>query len=182
MRTSTVLPTGLERRFDVEDIIVTKTDPRGVITYANDVFLCISAYRREQVIGRPHNIIRHPDMPRCIFKLLWDTLGAGREIFAYIVNLAGDGAHYWVLAHVTPSYDRSGRVIGYHSNRRAPDPAAVRGVVPVYAQLREVEQRYQVPADGLAASTELLHGLLADRGLTYDEFAWDLTNRVGALV
>lgn len=120
MRTHAPAPTGVERTFEPDQIIVTKTDLQGRITYANDVFLGVSAFEEHEVLGQPHNIIRHPDMPRCVFQLLWDTLRAGEELFAYVVNLAGDGAHYWVLAHVTPSVGPTGTVVGYHSNRRVP--------------------------------------------------------------
>jgi PAS domain S-box-containing protein len=117
-----VTPTGQERTFSADELIVSKTDPRGVITYANDVFLRVSGYPAGEALGRPHNIIRHPDMPKAVFALLWETLAARQEMFAYINNLAADGAHYWVLAHVTPSYGRNGDVIGYHSSRRCPPP------------------------------------------------------------
>src|ERR687897_472191 len=85
-----VRPTGVERTFSPDELIVSKTDPRGVITYANDVFLRVSGYAMDEVIGQPHNLIRHPDMPRAVFQLLWETLAAGRELFAYINNLASD--------------------------------------------------------------------------------------------
>lgn len=178
MRASAVVPTGVERRVGAEEIIVTKTDPRGVVKYANDVFLRISAYAPRDVIGKPHNVIRHPDMPRCVFKLLWDTLKAEREVFAYIVNLAADGAHYWVFAHVTPSFGDDGEVVGYHSNRRAPDWNAVARVTELYAALRAEESRHDDPGDGLAASSALLTATLAERGQTYDEYVWSLTDAV----
>ena len=76
-------------------------------------------------MGQPHSIIRHPDMPRAVFKLLWDTVIEGREIFAYVKNKAKNGDFYWVFAHVTPSYDNDRRIIGFHSNRRVPDPKVV---------------------------------------------------------
>jgi PAS domain S-box-containing protein len=174
MRKSDVVPTGVERTFGGDEIIVTKTDLRGVITYANDVFLRVSAFDEVDVVGRPHNVIRHPDMPRCIFDRLWATLQDGREMFAYVVNLAQDGAHYWVLAHVTPSTDRTGARVGYHSNRRVPSRAALDRVQPLYRRLVAEEHRHPRPADALAASTALLDAELADAGLDYDEFVWSL--------
>lgn len=177
MRATQVRPTGVERTFGEDEIIVSKTDRRGVITYANDVFLRVSAYDEADVVGQPHNIIRHPDMPRCVFKLLWATLAEQREIFAYIVNLAADGAHYWVLAHVTPSFDPAGRVVGYHSNRRSPHRGAVTAAAELYARLRAEEQRHARPADAINASWRLLQDVLAERGQSYEEFVWDLTNR-----
>jgi PAS domain S-box-containing protein len=171
MKATRVRPTGVERSVGDDELIVTKTDPRGVLTYANEVFLRLSRLREDEAIGQPHNLIRHPDMPRAIFKLLWDTLGERREVFAYVVNLATDGAHYWVLAHVTPSSEQHGRLIGYHSSRRRPDPAAVTAITKIYADLRAEETR-----QGLDGSWAKLQHLLAERGLTYDEFFWALTN------
>ena len=164
----------MERTLGVDEMIVTKTDLRGVITYANDVFLRLSALDEESVIGQPHNLIRHPDMPRCVFKLLWDTVQAGNELFAYVVNLAADGAHYWVLAHVTPSRDASGRLVGYHSNRRLPSRSAVTEISDIYRRLRALELARSRPADGIAASERLLADMLAASGRTYEQLVWSL--------
>lgn len=174
MREPAIRPTGTERTFGTDEIIVTKTDLKGRLTYTNDVFLRVSAYPEHEMLGQPHSMIRHPDMPRCVFKLLWDSLLARREIFAYVVNLAGDGAHYWVLAHVTPSLDAHGQVVGYHSNRRSPSRVAVDEIRALYAALLAEEHRHSRPADALAASTRLLDERLAARGQSYDEFVWSL--------
>ncbi|GGQ38542.1 PAS domain-containing protein [Couchioplanes azureus] len=176
MRATQIRPTGVERTLGDDELIVTKTDTQGRITYANDVFLRMSALTEAEALGQPHNLIRHPDMPRAVFKLLWDTLERGHEVFAYVQNLAADGAHYWVLAHVTPSYDAGGRLVGYHSSRRAPEPAAVHAVRQVYADLRAEEQRHTGSRDGLEASWDRLQRLLDERGQTYDEFVWELTD------
>jgi PAS domain S-box-containing protein len=176
MRATQVRPTGTERTFNEDEIIVTKTNLRGVLTYANDVFLRISALTEEEAIGQPHSLIRHPDMPRAVFKLLWDTLKGRKELFAYVVNLASDGAHYWVLAHVTPSFDATGKVVGYHSNRRKPEPAAVAAAGELYAKLRAEERRHSSSPAALDASWRMLQQILADRGQTYEEFVWELTN------
>ncbi|MFC4067758.1 PAS domain-containing protein [Actinoplanes subglobosus] len=176
MRTTEVRPTGIERTFGENELIVSKTDPRGVITYANDVFLRVSALPEEQAIGSPHNVIRHPDMPRAVFKLLWDVLEDRREIFAYVLNLAADGAHYWVFAHVTPSFDRSGRLLGYHSNRRRPSPAAITTIRDVYGRLLAEERRQTRTPDAVAAGMAALRGMLTERGVTYDELVWEITD------
>lgn len=169
-----VEPSGVERVLAPEDIIVSKTDARGHLTYVNDTFIDISGYTDAELIGKPHNVIRHPDMPRAVFRLLWDSLTQRQEIFAYVMNLSRDGSHYWVLAHVTPSVDPSGNLIGYHSNRRAPNRAALQQVLPVYEQLRAEEQKHPTARAATEASSVLLHQLLAGRGQTYDEFIWGL--------
>lgn len=165
-------PTGRERTFGENEIIVSKTDLKGRITYANDVFLRVAGYRASEVIGQPHSMIRHPDMPRCVFQLLWDTIQKGEEIFAYVVNMAQNGDHYWVFAHVTPTFDDSGRIVGYHSNRRLPDRAVVDRIKPIYAQLLAEEQKHASKKDAIAASTKLLLQVLDKVGMSYAEFAF----------
>ncbi len=175
MSASTVAPTGKEIGFGEDEIIVSKTDMRGVITYANDVFMRVSGYTEAELIGQPHNLIRHPEMPRCVFRLLWKTISEGQEIFAYVLNLARNGDGYWVFAHVTPSYDRQGKIIGYHSNRRVPHLDALAKVRPLYAQLRVEEKKHASLDAGIRASTELLVATLAKSGLTYPEFVFNLS-------
>jgi PAS domain S-box-containing protein len=167
-------PTGVERFFGREEIIVSKTDPRGRITYANDVFLHVAGYTEAEVLGQPHSFIRHPDMPRGVFQLLWDTIERGDEIFAYVVNMAKNGDHYWVLAHVTPTFDGSGRIIGYHSNRRSPEPGAVAAIRPIYAALLDAERGHATKAQAVAASTKVLIDMLAAQGVTYEQFVFSL--------
>ena len=173
-----IAPTGIERRFDDDEIIVSKTDPTGRITYVNDVFLRVSGYARAELIGAPHSVIRHPAMPRAIFELLWNRLAAGHEVFAYVVNMARDGAHYWVFAHVTPTLGRDGRTVSYHSNRRTPDRRALPAVEALYARLLAAEQAIERTGgrkrDAVAASTALLDTFLHERGVSYDELVWSL--------
>ncbi|MEZ5963721.1 MAG: PAS domain-containing protein [Planctomycetota bacterium] len=166
----------MERRFHEDEIIVSKTDTRGVITYANDVFIRVSGFAEHELIGAPHNLIRHPAMPRCVFKYLWDTIAARHEVFAYVVNMARNGDHYWVLAHVTPTFDSRGEIVGYHSNRRVPDRRAVAAVEPVYAALLATEAEHASKVEGMAASMQVLLATLQDRRQSYDEFVWELTN------
>ncbi|WP_206056784.1 PAS domain-containing protein [Nocardioides sp. GY 10113] len=169
-----VRPTGVERTFGADEVIVTKTDRGGRMTYVNDVFCRVSAHPEREMLGQPHNMIRHPDMPRAVFKLLWETIDAGREIFALVLNLAGDGAHYWVLAHVTPTRDASGAVVGYHSNRRVPSRAAVAAADGLYRELRAVEARHQGANEAAEAGYQALMARLQEAGQTYDEFVWSL--------
>jgi PAS domain S-box-containing protein len=167
-------PSGVEVPFDREEIIVSKTDTRGRITYANHVFLKVAGYTEAEILGQPHSCIRHPDMPRCVFKLLWETIERGEEVFAYVVNLAKNGDHYWVLAHVTPSFDASGQIVGYHSNRRCPDRRAVDAIRPLYAALLAAERGHATKAEAIAASTRLLDETLARAGLSYEAFVFSL--------
>lgn len=181
MTTTSVLPrTGAgERVLALDDLIITKTDLQGRLTYCNDTFLRFSALTEAEALGQPHNIIRDPDMPAGIFTLLWQRAPAGQELFAFIRNRALDGSTYWVLAYVTQSFEeRDGRKvpIGYHSMRRSPRREALPEVQAVYAQMRAAEQglaRKQAGEAGLA----WLESHLASRGLTYDTWLWGLEGR-----
>lgn len=162
-----------------DDLIVTKTDLQGRLTYCNDTFLQFSAVTEAEALGRPHNIIRHPEMPGGIFTLLWQRAQADEEIFAFVRNRALDGIGYWVLAYVTQSFEvRDGRnvPVGYHSMRRSIRADALTEVQDVYAQMRAAETgptRKAAAAAGVAWLTEHLHG----RGLTYDTWVWKLEGR-----
>ncbi len=167
--------TGVERFFDEQEIIVSKTDLKGRITYANDVFQKIAGFTEDELIGQPHSIIRHPHMPRCVFKLLWDTLAGGQEIFAYVINRCKNGDHYWVYANVTASRGRNGSIISYHSSRRAPDRTIVNeAIIPLYASLLKEEQRHRNARQGMEASFDLFKAVLAKKGMAYDEFVFSL--------
>jgi len=173
-------PTGDEVFFRPSELIVSKTDLRGRITYANSVFQKVARYPEHELLGRPHSIIRHPDMPMCVFQLLWERIKAGHEVFAYVVNLCKTGEHYWVFAHVTPTFDADHEIIGYHSNRRVPARDAVDEISEIYAALRAEELRHDSKRAGLAASRAALDAHLESQGMTYDAFVWDLTSRCRA--
>lgn len=171
----TIAPTGQEIRFGDEEVIVSKTDLKGVITYANEVFVRVSGYSEKELLNEAHNIIRHPEMPACVFQLLWDTIKDQQEIFAYVLNMAKSGGHYWVFAHVTPSFDLSGKHIGYHSNRRVPYADALPTVKGLYSKLCAEERRHSNKRIAIEASTRMLLDLLAERGQSYSEFVFSLS-------
>ena len=174
MARSGVNLTGVERTFGVDEIIVSKTDLKGRIIYANEVFLRMAGYAEGEIIGQPHSIIRHPDMPRCVFKLLWDTVQSGNEIFAYVVNRSKNGDHYWVLAHVTPTFDGQGNIVSYHSNRRSPRPESVAKAEALYAELLNIEAAHQDRKQGMEAGFKALVDKLQALGVPYDEFVFAL--------
>ena len=170
MKEPTIRPTEVERTFREDEIIVSKTDTKGIIIYANRTFLEVALYTEQELLGQPHSIIRHPDMPRCVFKLLWDTLVTGNEIFAYVKNMSKNGAFYWVFAHVTPTFDASRAIVGYHSNRRKPDRHQIQTAEELYRKLKQEESRHADWKKGMAASTAMLLQVLASKKVEYDEF------------
>ncbi len=166
---NTIAPTAVERVLREDDFIVSKTDTSGRITYGNRIFIEFSGYSEKELIGAQHNIIRHPDMPRGVFKFLWDTIQAKEECFAYVKNMARDGSFYWVYANVTPSFNKEGNVTGYFSVRRKPKPEAVKAINDVYRTMLEIEQKAGT-RDACNASLAYLTKLLADKGVSYAEF------------
>ncbi len=168
-----ITPTQQEIVLDDSDIIVSKTDLKGRITYANRVFMRIANYSEKGLLHQQHNIVRHPDMPRGAFKLLWDTIEAKQEFFAYVKNLTSEGHFYWVYANVTPDMDEQGRVAGYFSVRRKPKPSAIAAIQPIYREMLEAE-RQAGPARAVAASVALLTNKLQSLGTTYERFILDL--------
>ncbi|MDD3467070.1 MAG: PAS domain-containing protein, partial [Campylobacterales bacterium] len=135
------MPINMEKTFAEDEIIVSKTDLKGKITYGNELFIKMSGYTEDELLGANHNIVRHPDMPKIVFKTLWDTVQGKKEIFAYVKNMAKDGSFYWVFANVTPSLDLSGNIIGYYSVRRKPSKKAIETIEPIYKALLDAEKR-----------------------------------------
>ena len=153
------------RELKRDDFIVSKTDLKGRITYANQIFMDMAEYTEEELLGQPHNIIRHPDMPKSVFKLLWDNIQQKEEVFAYVINRTKNGNDYWVFANVTASVDEKGNVIGYYSVRRKPNPEALKIIEGLYKQMLEAEK-----TGGIEAGTKLLTDTLKEQGTGYNEF------------
>lgn len=163
-----IVPTSVERVMREDDFIVSMTDLKGRITYGNRIFIEFSGYSEAELLGSQHNIIRHPDMPRAVFKLLWDNIQGANECFAYVKNMSKDGGFYWVFTNVTPTFDLSGNITGYISVRRKPKLSGIQTVTGLYAAMLEAEKKAG-PANAIAASTKILVDLLNEKGLSYDE-------------
>ncbi|WP_104578860.1 PAS domain-containing protein [Helicobacter felis] len=156
----------MEKFVDRNYFLVTKTNIKGVITYANKPFIDIVGGDGERaLLGKPHNVVRHPDMPKLIFKMMWDAIKHKQEIFAYVKNKTFDGNFYWVFANVTASIDAKGEVVGYYSVRRAPNKKAVGIVNTLYKNLLTAEKR-----GGVQASANLLQESLDKEGCDYHEW------------
>jgi PAS domain S-box-containing protein len=168
-----IIPRDHELVMRDEDFIVSKTDTKGRITYANQVFIEFSGFAESEFMGKQHNVIRHPDMPRAVFKLLWDHIQSRKEIFAYVKNICKDGSYYWVIANVTPSIDDSGQVVGYYSVRRKPNPKAIAVINDLYKQMLQAEQQAGA-RDAIEASTRLLQNVLDKKAMSYEQFILDL--------
>ncbi|HMV53362.1 MAG TPA: PAS domain-containing protein [Rhodocyclaceae bacterium] len=168
-----ITPTSVERVMREDDFIVSKTNRKGIITYGNPIFIEFSGYSEAELLGSQHNIIRHPDMPRSAFKLVWDTIETGKEMFAYVKNMSRDGGFYWVFAHITPDLDASGNIVGYTSVRRCPKRSAIDKIEPVYRQMLQAE-RAAGAREAMTAGTRVLLDLLEKTGMGYEELVFSL--------
>lgn len=152
-----------------DKILVSKTNTKGILTYCNSAFIDISGYKESELLGQQHNIVRHPDMPRIIFKLLWEALVNNREFNGYIKNLTKDGGYYWFFANITPSFSSDNELLGYYSVRRKPDPDKLNYIQNLYLELLEIEQESS-SNDTIDSSRLKLDSILNSREKGYDEF------------
>ena len=167
MKHKDITPTDKELIMREHDFIVSKTDLTGRITYGNEIFIEFSGYEEYELLGSQHNIVRHPDMPRVVFKLLWDYLAQDKEIFAYVKNMSRDGSFYWVFTHVAPIVDKNKQKIGYTSVRRMPNPKAIPIVSDVYKTMLNAEKQAGAK-NAMEASGAILGKLLEDKGVSYE--------------
>jgi PAS domain S-box-containing protein len=158
-----------EVKINSNDFIVSKTDTKGRIIYCNEIFTKMAGYEASDLIGANHNLIRHPDMPRVAFKLLWDLIKAKKEFFGFVKNLSKDGSFYWVFVYITADLDANGNIISYTSVRRKAPKSAIETIIPVYKLLVDAERR-----GGMEASGKLLKDYLKERKTTYEELVINL--------
>lgn len=153
-------PLDIEIPLDPKRYIVSETDAKGKITYCNDYFKEVSGYSEEELIGMPHSIVRHPDMPKVVFKLLWETISQGKNINAVVKNLAKDGRYYWIFTEFETRKDTdTGKIIGYHAARKSISKHVIEIISGLYAALLEIEKHA-----GVEASQKHLVGFLKDKG------------------
>jgi len=148
-----------------DDFIISKTDTKGRLTYVNKIFMTMAEYTESELLGKPHNIVRHPEMPKAVFKLLWSRIQNKEEIFAFVVNKTKNNNAYWVLANVTASVDSNGNIIGYYSVRRKPSQNALDIIKPLYEKMLAAER-----SGGVNAGEKVLNDELFKEGVSYDEF------------
>ncbi len=169
--TPKIIPTHREIVMRDDDFIVTKTDPLGKLTYCNPIFIEFSGFSETELLGQQHNVVRHPDMPRAVFKLLWDTIKSGREFFGYVKNISKDGSFYWVYATVTPSYsaDDNTEIIGYFSVRRKPESRKLSIIQALYQDMLTAENNVD-HHDAVNAGMRVLKNAITITGKSYHDF------------
>lgn len=172
--TQKIIPTQREIVMRDDDFIVSKTDSVGKLTYCNPIFIEFSGYTELELLEKQHNVVRHPDMPRAVFKLLWDTIRSGEEFYGFVKNLCKDGSYYWVYANVTPSFSvnekgKPPEIIGYFSVRRKPNKRKLDIIQELYHDMLAAEKN-TAPREQIAASMAVLNDLIGPTGKDYREF------------
>ena len=161
-------PTPIDRevQWDKTKTLISETDVKGTITNVNDVFCAVSHYSAGELIGQPHNLIRHPDMPKLIFKLLWDNLKVGNNFVGVIKNLAKTGEYYWVVTDFEMRRDSMGNITHYIGRRKAVPEASINDyVAPFYESLLKMEK-----IGGVELSNRFFKNYLAKQGKDYIDF------------
>ena len=161
-------PTPINREvvWDKTKTIISTTDKYGTITDVNQTFIDICGYSADELLGKPHNIIRHPDMPKVVFKILWDNLKGRNNFHAIIKNLSKSGRYYWVITNFQIVRDEHDEITAFVSHRKALPKALIsEHIAPLYERLLKIEK-----ANGLEVSERYFNGFLEDRKTTYDAF------------
>ncbi|WP_257939243.1 PAS domain-containing protein [Campylobacter lari] len=154
----------LEKILTSDALITSKTNLKGEIIYANEDFLKYSDYEIDEILYKPHSIMRHPDMPRTVFKYLWDNIQLKKEVFAFVKNKTKFNDYYWVFANVTASCDTSENILNYYSVRRKPKAEAVKIIEEIYKVLIRKEKE-----GGVKAGLEELNAVVKSYGMSYNE-------------
>ena len=167
-------PTPIDREvvWNKSQVVISEADVYGRITNVNDVFSNVCGYSPDEMIGQPHSIIRHPDMPKLIFKLLWDNLKAGNNFIGVIKNLAKSGEYYWVITDFEMRRDATGNITHYIARRKSVPKAVIENyVAPLYETLLKLEK-----VGGMELSARFFKNYLAKQGKDYIDFIIDVMN------
>ncbi|PKB18672.1 PAS domain-containing protein [Flavobacterium sp. 5] len=168
MDTNTTRPTPSNREVDWNKtkVLLSKTDTKGTILYANEDFIDVSGYDEFELIGQPHNIVRHPEMPKVIFKFMWDNIKSNKNIHVVIKNMSKTGRYYWVVTDFKIISDADGEIVGYFGTRKSvPEDIIVKFIEPLYKKLLHIEE-----VSGIDGSENYLIGFLEERKKTYMEY------------
>lgn len=167
-----VKPTPIDEEvlWDKSKTLMSRTDKFGNIEYANDSFIEVSGYEAHELMAQPHSIIRHPDMPKVVFKILWDNLKTRENFHAIIKNMSKSGKYYWVITNFEIKKNENDQTVGYVSYRKALPESIIKGnIEPLYRRLLKIEQ-----VNGLEVSEKYFMGYLEDMGVSYYEYIANL--------
>ena len=169
-------PIDVEMKISTSSLMVTKTDMRGDITYINESFTSVVGYEKEEIVGTPHDALRHPDMPEAIFLLIIKAIEKGDKIRAIVKNLAKSGEYYWAVTDFEADCDKDGKVTGFFAFREAILEENIYELIELYQILLNIERRR-----GVEASFRYLNSYLHDNNISYNEFM-DIMSRPKGLI
>jgi PAS domain S-box-containing protein len=161
-----------EIKVSPRDMLVSKTDIKGNIVYGNATFWRISQLDEKETLGKPHNVNRHPDMPKAVFKLMWDTIKGGNNFRGVVKNKAVDGRYYWVITDFNISRNADGSIKNYMAFRQRVEPRVRKVIEPIYKRMLDIERK-----SGMEKSGELLESFLEEKGTDYSTFIAELTEQ-----
>ncbi len=164
--------TGKEKKLDPTKYMLSVTDTKGNIVRVNDYFVEICSYTKDELIGSPHNIVRHPDMPRAIFYLMWKYIKNGQNITAVVKNKTKDGGYYWFIADIEVRRDEQGNIDRYIAFRQAAPKKIVKIIDPLYKELLKIERR-----DGMQAAVRYFLDYISKEGGDYSKYIEKLKKR-----
>ncbi len=163
------IPKDIEIKISVDDELISITDPKGIITKVNDTFCRVAGYSEEELVGSSHNLIRHPDMPKVMFKIVWDRIMDSENVMAVIKNLAKDGSYYWVVTDFVTKIDAEGTIIDYTAYRRPVNDKVKNAIEPLYKALLAIEE-----LAGMNASEKFITDYFESIGMSYDEMVEEI--------
>ncbi len=168
--TLAVIPDDSALKNAAEQLIVCKTDPDGIITYANAAYIARSGLSEMSVLGTPLVDQLHPSMPKAIVRLMWSELDNKREVFTYLKYQSRDHNHYWVFANVTPGYDLENKLKEYFFVQRNPNGQALQVIEPIYEEMFNIEHAAGGGTTGMDRSIRVIHEAISQLGGNYEEF------------
>jgi len=160
-----IKPTGKTLKIKDGEIIISKTDMSGKITYANDTFIELSAFSKDELLGAPHNIIRHPDMPKALFYFMWDRINRGKNFKAVVKNITKNGDAYWVVTDFSIKKAPDGSVKYYTAFREGAPSYVVRDISLVYKEILKIEE-----TQGMEISIKHFEALMDKKNMNYEEW------------
>ena len=164
-------PSDRETEWDRSKVLLSKTDAKGTIMYANEAFIDVCGYDDFELMGKPHSFIRHPDMPQIVFKMLWEELKNGNDYTAIIKNMSKTGRYYWVVIDFKVIEDSHGQLSYTGEQRSVPSDIIVKTIEPLYNKLSQIEKMRDV-----SSAENYITGYLEERSKTYVEYIQTLIN------
>jgi len=164
-------PTPINEEIIIPDdqVLISITNPKGIITEVNDIFAQVSGYSKDELVGTSHNVIRHPDMPKTMFKIVWDRIIDKENVMAVVKNLAKDGKYYWVVTDFVTKVDENRNIINYTAYRRPVHDKVKQAVIPLYKALCAIED-----VAGMEAAEKFLIDYFEERNTNYDEMVEEI--------